>query len=131
MEDLLKAILKNPIGASVIGAIMFYYIPGLRVYIAIIVVVILIVTLGKNGFVIYFAYSALGALLGMILSFLNETSNIYQQIYVSVNVLTFATLGSIIDLIFYLESSGWNWFENLLAFIVFGGTAILIQKFTH
>ena len=80
---------------------------------------------------IYFAYSALGALLSMILSFLNETSNIYQQIYVSVNVLTFATIGSIIDLIFYLESSGWNWFENLLAFIVFGGTAILIQKFAH
>ncbi|PKK99773.1 MAG: hypothetical protein CVV57_01595 [Tenericutes bacterium HGW-Tenericutes-2] len=131
MEDLLKAILKNPIGATLFGAILFYYVPGLRVYIAIIVVVILIVTLGKNGFVIYFAYSALGALLSMILSFLNETSSIYQQIFVSVNFLTFATLGSIVDLIFYLESSGWNWFENLLAFICFSGTAILIQKFVQ
>ena len=71
MEDLLKSILKKPIGAIIIGAILFYFVPGLRLYIAIIFVVISIVILGKNGFVIYFAYSALGALLSMILSFLN------------------------------------------------------------
>ncbi|WP_231756779.1 hypothetical protein [Mariniplasma anaerobium] len=102
----------------------------MRVYIAVAVVVILIITLGKNGFVIYFAYSSLGALLSMLLSFFNETSNFYQQLYVSVNLLTFATLGTIIDLIFYIESSGWGWFENLWAFIGFGAIAFLIQKLT-
>ena len=130
MEDLLKAILKNPIGAIILGLFLFIYVPGLRIYIAVAVVIILIITLGKNGFVIYFGYSAIGALLSMLLSFFNETSDIYQQVYVSVNFLTFATLGTIIDVIFYIESSGWGWFENLLAFIGFGGTAILIQKFT-
>lgn len=130
MADIFKSILKNPIGATFIGLLLFIYVPGLRIYIAVAVAIILIITLGKNGFVIYFAYSALGALLSMLLSFFNETSNIYQQVYVSVHFLTFATLGTIIDLIFYIESSGWGWFENLLAVIVFGGTAILIQKLT-
>lgn len=119
LEDLIIAILKNPIGLGIIGLILFILVPEIRVYIVIIAVIVFIASIGKNGFYIYFAYSALSAFLSFIMSFFNELSSTYQQIYVAVNFMTFASIGNVIDLIFYVESSGWNEFQNLLAAIVF------------
>ena len=120
LEDLIKEFFKNPIGLGLIGLTLFIVVPGIRVYIAIIGVIVFITSLGKNGLFLYFAYSSLSALLSFIMLLFNETTPIYQQLYISISYLTFASIGSIIDLIFYVESSGWNWFENLLAAILFG-----------
>ena len=120
IEDIIKSILKNPIGLGIVGFLLFLFLPEIRVYIAIITVIVVIATVGKNGFYIYFAYSSLSALLSSIMSLFSKSSPVYQQLNVSVSLMTFASIGNIIDLVFYVESSGWNGFQNFLAFIVFG-----------
>ena len=124
----MKDIMKHPILYGILAIYIFAYVPGLRVYILVIFIVLLIAINGKNGFVIYFAYSSLGAFLNVILSFLSENTNIYKQIETSVTTLTVGTMGSIIDAIFYSESLGWNGLQNFIAFIIFGGLAFVFSK---
>lgn len=129
MTSILKNVIRKPVFAALLGLILFILISELRIYIAVITVIVFIAKTGKNGVVIYLGYSSFGAFLSFILSILNVQSNIYQQVYVASNYLTFASIGNIIDLIFYIESSGWNGLENFLAFVIFGGLAFLINKF--
>lgn len=76
LEDFIKVIFKNPIILGSVGLVLFILVPGVRVYIAIITVIVFIASLGKNGFYLYFAYSSLSTLLTFIMLLFNESTPI-------------------------------------------------------
>lgn len=121
-------ILKNPILYGILGFFLLVYVEEVRIFVLLIVFAVFIAKDAKNGIMAYFAYSSLGAFINVLLSILSEGSNIYSQLEASSSLLTVATMGNIIDIIIYTETSGWNGFENFLAAIFFGVIAFFIQK---
>jgi len=121
-------ILKNPFPYAILAIVLFVYVPTIRIIVIVVVFLYFIARDAKNGLTAYFAYSSLGALLNSLLSILNENGSIYNQIETSASILTVASIGNLFDLVVYTKTAGWNGFENLIAAILFGVTAFLIQK---
>jgi hypothetical protein len=118
-------------GGLVVFILLFALAPVTRISIIIITLMVFISVSVRNPISIYLFYSAIGFFLSFIVAISRVGSMFYQSAELAGNFVLILTLGNILDLIIYVESSTWTTIGNLLAALVFGGLGFLSYTVTN
>ena len=124
---MVKSIKRNYVGIIIVF-LSFLYVPESRIYVVFAFVIYAIYLNTSNGIVLYLVYNAIGSYLGILVAVSVEGTNFYTVVETMSRLLSFGTMTSILDRIYFNWSASWTATTHFFVMVGFLFVAYVVHK---